>query len=242
MSTRSVLLGSLQLKKLYQRNMAIGFGIAGGAHLLIIGIIAIIIGWESDKPIAAGGVVIKTKADLILPPTLKKPKEDIRVATPERVIKPSVGVPEPVPDEEAPEEVEIATQDELADMAPVMPVEDLDDLSDLDVESVLEEFMPSPDDFIPVEEQPTKVIDVKPIYPDLAQRAGIEGDVWIKALVDKEGKVRDVIIVRDSGANAGFEDAAEKAAYETVWRPAIANGQPVALWVTYKVQFKLRDN
>jgi len=237
--SRSALIGSLQLKRLYQRNMALGFGIAGGAHLLIIGIIALIIGWESDMPNAIGSVVIKSKADLILPPTLKKPKDQIKVATPEREIRPSVGVPEPVPDEEAPEEVEMQTQDELIQMAPVMPVEDLDDLSNLDVESVLQELLPSPDAFIPVEDQPSKIRDVKPTYPDLAQRAGIEGSVWIKALVDKEGKVRDVIIAKDSGANAGFEEAAKKAAYETVWKPAIANGQPVAIWVTYKVVFTL---
>jgi len=237
--SKSVLLGSLHLKKLYQRNMSIGFGIAGGVHLLVIGVIAIIIGWESDMPVAVGSYQMDSKSDLILPPTLQKPKDQIKVATPEREIRPSVGVPEPVPDEEAPEEVEIQTQDELIQMAPVTPVEDLDDLSDLDIESVLDELLPSPDQFVPVEELAVKVKDVKPSYPDLAQRAGIEGVVWVKALVDKEGKVRDVIIVKDSGANAGFEEAASEAAYATVWKPAIANGQPVALWVTYKVVFTL---
>ena len=78
------------------------------------------------------------------------------------------------------------------------------------------------------------------MYPPIAQRAGIQGAVWVKALVDKEGTVRDVVIEKGSDANAGFEEAAIDAAKKTVWKPAIANGQPTAVWVTYKVEFVLR--
>ena len=97
------------------------------------------------------------------------------------------------------------------------------------------------DTSISLDRPPEVVVRAEPDYPIEAKEAGIEGDVWIKALVDKDGKVRDVIVVKESGANAGFEDNAIEAAYKTVWKPAIANGQPVAIWVTYKVQFTLRD-
>ena len=163
------------------------------------------------------------------------------VATPEHQINPTVGILEAVPDEEAPEEVEIATQDELAEMAPAMPVEDLEDLGvDMDLEGILDELLPQPDQFIPFEVAPAQVNQVTPIYPPLAQRAGIEGIVWINVLIAKDGTVRDVIVVKDSGANAGFEEAAVDAAYKTVWKPAIANGQPIAVWATYKVEFTLK--
>lgn len=242
MSTRSLLLGSLELKRVYQKNMAIGFGISAAAHLLIIGLILLVITLTANRQIKAPQIVIKSAADLIMPPSLTQQREEIRVATPQREIRPSVGVPEPVPDEEAPEEVHVATQEELAEMAPVAPVEDLKDVGvDVDVNNILDELLPSPDEFIPYEEPPVQVKQVQPEYPPLAQRAGVEGSVWINVLVDKEGKVRDVIVVKDSGANAGFEDAAVAAAYKTVWKPAIANGQPIALWVTYKVDFKLRN-
>jgi protein TonB len=241
MSTRSLLAGSFELKRIYQRNMLIGFGIAGGLHLLIIGAIAIIMSIKASQVIDAPSVVIRSKAELIIPPSMSKPKEQIKVATPEHEIRPSVGVPEPVPDEEAPEEVEVATQEDLAAMAPVTPVEDLEDLNvDMDVEGIIDELLPTPDEFIPYEEAPVQIKTVKPQYPPIAQRAGIEGVVWVKALVDKEGKVRNVIIVKESGANAGFEEAAIEAAQQTVWKPAIANGQPIALWVTYKVEFVLK--
>ena len=90
MSTRSVLVGSYELKRVYQRNMMIGFGIAGGAHLLIIGVIAIIMAIQSRQIIDAPSVVIRSKSDLIIPPSMSKPKDQIKVATPEHEIKPSV--------------------------------------------------------------------------------------------------------------------------------------------------------
>jgi len=241
MSTRSLLLGSLELKTVYQKNLALGFGISAGAHLLIIGIIVLVIALTADKEIQAPQIVIKSMSELMAPPSLSQQQEQIRVKIPERAL-PSVGVPEAVPDEEAPEEVEIATQDELADMAPVSPVQDLEDLGiNMDVDNILNELLPSPDEFIPYEDPPVQVKQVQPTYPPLAQRAGVEGSVWINVLVDREGKVRDVKIVKDSGANAGFEESATEAAFQTVWKPAIANGQPIALWVTYKVEFKLKN-
>ncbi len=242
MNARSLLIGSLELKRAYQKNMVLGFGISAAAHLLIIGIVVLIMSLAADKHIDAPEYVIKSKADLIVPPSLSKQREQVKVATPQREIRPSVGVPEPVPDEEAPEEVEIATQDELADMAPAAPIQDLDDIGiGVDVDNILSELLPTPDEFVPFEEAPVQVVSVTPEYPALAQRAGVEGSVWIKALVDKEGKVRDVIIIKDSGANAGFEEAAIDAAKKTVWKPAIANGQPIAVWITYKIDFKLRE-
>lgn len=240
MSTRSVLVGSYELKKIYQRNMLIGFGIAGGIHILLIGVVAIIMAINASSAIDAPSYIIRSKSELIIPPSLTK-KEQIKIATPEFEIKPSVGVPEPVPDEEAPEEVELATQDELAAMAPATPIEDLEDIGiDMDIDNILADLMPSPDQFVPFEEGPIQIRSVTPKYPPLAERAGVEGMVWVKALVDKEGNVRDVIIVKESGANAGFEEAAILAAKQTVWKPAIANGQPIALWVTYKVEFVLK--
>lgn len=235
-------MGSLDLKVAYQKNMAMGFGISAGAHLLIIGIIVLIMNLGKSETIQAPQIVIKSKSELIAPPSLSQQQEQVRVKTEQRKIPQAITKIEAVPDEEAPEEVEIATQDELANLAPVAPVEDLEDLGvNMDVDNILDELLPSPDEFIPYEDPPIQVKQIQPTYPPLAQRAGVEGVVWINALVDKEGKVRDVKIVKESGANAGFEEAAVEAAYATVWKPAIANGQPIALWVTYKVEFKLKN-
>jgi protein TonB len=239
MSTRSLLLGSYELKRTYQRNMAIGFGVSGAAHIIAILLVVFIVSLV-NRPVEAPEYIIKTKADLIVPPSLSQTQEQIKVAVPEHVAKPSVGVPTPVPDEEAPEETQVMNQEQLANLAPAAPVENLEGNINVDVDKVVDELLPSPDQFVPFEEAPVQITSVTPKYPELAQRANIQGTVWVKALVDKEGKVRDVIIVKPSGANAGFEEAAIEAAKETVWKPAISNGQPIAVWVTYKVEFKLK--
>jgi TonB family protein len=239
MSTRSLLLGSYELKSTYQKNMAIGFGVSGAVHIIVI-VGILVFSSISNKPIKAPEYVINTKANLIVPPSLSQQQEQIKVLTPEHVAKPAVGLPTPVPDAEAPDQAKILNQDELANLAPAAPVANLDANINVDVNKVVDELLPSPDQFVPFQDAPVQVTTVQPKYPDLAQRANIEGVVWVKALVDKEGKVRDVIIVKPSGANAGFEEAAIDAAKQTVWKPAISNGQPIAVWVTYKVEFKLK--
>ena len=239
MSTRSLLLGSLELKRTYQRNMAIGFGISGGAHILAI-VLVLIFSSLSSKPVRAPEIIINSKADLIAPPSLSQQIAQPKVQLPEHQIRPNVGVPKPVPDEEAPQQQEVASQQQLQELAPATPVENLEGDIKMDVNKVADELLPTPDQFVPFEVSPVQVAEVAPTYPDIARRAGIEGAVWVKALVDKEGHVRDVIIAKSSGANAGFEEAAIDAAKKTVWKPAIANGQPIAVWVTYKVEFKLR--
>jgi protein TonB len=158
------------------------------------------------------------------------------------IVKPTVGVPTPVPDEQAPEEATIATQDQLSQMAAPAPVVDLEQIGnkEINVEN-MEELLPKPDEFVAYEEAPSPIEQVTPVYPEMARQAQVEGVVWVKSLVDKDGRVRDVIIVKPSGANAGFEEAAIEAARKTIWKPAISNGQPVAVWVSYKIEFVLKS-
>ena len=228
--------GAFELKRAYRKNIFTGMLVASILHLAVIGGI-VLISYLSSKPPKAVGTIVWTTADLGAPPTLSGKDIPIRVAAPERAL-PSVGVPTPVPDDEAPEEVEMATMDDLAAMAASLPVIDLDDTGDKNIIiENLEDLLPSPDEYVFYEEYPQKIEDIKPEFPELAWRAGITGTVWVKALVDKEGKVRDVIIVRDSGAKAGFEEASVEAAMNTTWKPAISNGHPIAVWVTYKYDF-----
>lgn len=232
----------LNLKKAYQKNMALGFGISATFHILAIGTVLLVLATGRGKHIDAPEIVINKLQEIMLPPSISALPEQTRVELKEMQIPPSVGVPEAVPDEEAPEEFSIATQDELANMAPAAPVEDLGNVGiNVDVKAILDSLLPESGDFVAFEEMPVKVFNILPVYPPLAQRAQIEGTVWIKVLIDRDGKVRDVIIMKNSGANAGFEEAAVEAAYNTVWKPAISNGQPIAVWTTYGVKFRLRD-
>jgi len=242
MYAKSVLLSTLSLKRDYQRNTLIGFGLAGGLHLFTAGIIAISMALSAGQVSDIPSIFIQKPTDIIRPPTIKKDIEKIRIVTPEHALPPAVGIPEPVPDDEAPEQVNLATQDDLSKMVPDIPIDNLDGINiEVDTKSIIEQLLPGPTDFVPYDVLPVQVSTANPVYPPIAQRAGVEGVVWLKALVDKEGRVRDVNIVKDSNANAGFEEAAIDAAYKTSWKPALANGQPTAVWVTYKVEFVLRQ-
>jgi len=88
-----------------------------------------------------------------------------------------------------------------------------------------------------IDEKPILIDAPEPVYPEGALKEGIGGDVWIKLLVDKDGSVRDVFVARESGKDVGFEEAAIRAAWQRKYRPAIKDGQPVAVWVAYKVIF-----
>jgi len=78
----------------------------------------------------------------------------------------------------------------------------------------------------------------QPIYPRLAEQAGLEGTVKIKALVGNDGSVLDAIISTTSGTPA-FDEAARAAAPRCRFKPAVRDGRPVCMWVTYIVNFKL---
>ena len=61
------------------------------------------------------------------------------------------------------------------------------------------------------------------------------------SIKDRMAMVKDVRIAKPSGSNVGFDEAAMEAAYQFRYKPAIQNGQPVAVWVTYQVNFLLKD-
>jgi protein TonB len=56
--------------------------------------------------------------------------------------------------------------------------------------------------------------------------------------VDTDGTVKEAVVYVSSGV-AVLDRAALKAAYKNKFRPAVQNGNPVAIWVTYKVKFEL---
>jgi len=196
---------------------------------------------QSENVKAMHKVRIKTIAELAPPPSMTARPPQLQVAQP-RIAPPSIGVPTPVPDEEVAGEVKFATREEMAQRDPITSAVGLggagDDSIEFDIPA--EEFMPAPGEFVAVEVLPVPVYDEKPVYPPMAERAGIEGVVWVEMLVDKEGKVRQAQVKKASGTNAGFEEAALEASYNFRYTPAIQNGRPVAVWIGYKFVFELK--
>jgi protein TonB len=92
-----------------------------------------------------------------------------------------------------------------------------------------------------VEVKPQPLVQAKPRYPDLARRAGIEGQTVVKALVDIDGSIRDVQILKSSG-NAMLDEAALAAARNWKFSPAKQRDKYVRVYVSIPVNFRLVDS
>ncbi len=91
-----------------------------------------------------------------------------------------------------------------------------------------------------VEKEPQIVRRVVPRYPEIAARAGLEGKVWVKVWVDREGKVRQALVLKSD--NDIFNDAAVDAAKQFLFTPAYMSDGPVSVWVAMPFTFRLVDS
>jgi TonB family protein len=95
---------------------------------------------------------------------------------------------------------------------------------------------PTPGEFVAIDKPPEMIKEARATYPRLALLEGVEGTVWVWAVVDKNGYVREAKIVKSSGSKS-LDDAALAAARQCEYKPAIQKGKPISCPVTYPVRF-----
>jgi protein TonB len=83
---------------------------------------------------------------------------------------------------------------------------------------------------------PTKIKDVKPVYPAMAQSARAAGAVIIEATIGPDGKVIDAKVLRSIPL---LDQAALDAVRQWEYTPTLLNGVPVPVLVTVTVNFTL---
>ena len=93
--------------------------------------------------------------------------------------------------------------------------------------------------FIPYDDPPVAITPIKPIYPEIAQEAGIEGVVIVQAFIDAKGRVKETLILKGV-PNTGLDEAAMEAIRKTRFRPAKQRERPVGVWISIPVNFKLK--
>lgn len=231
--------GRSELRKTFQKNFARGMIISFIIHAIFFGSYYAIkyLAEEDDIPMVS--VRIMKYSDLGPPPSISAipPPPAVGVAA---NIKPSIGVPVPVPDAEATADQTFATQAELS-ATPSPALEYTGDASGIvQIQADIQiEDDPGMDAFIPVEKQPQIVKRVIPKYPDMAIRAGLEGTVWVKILVDKDGLPKKAVVIKSTAEL--FNDPAVEAAMGFVFTPAVMNQGPVKVWVSIPFRFALKD-
>jgi protein TonB len=223
--------GAVELKMVYQKYLTRSLVIAAVIHFAGIGSyygIGKLL--EEDEPIHT--VRILKYTDLGPPPSLQNNQAAPAVAVSAPAVKPNVGIPVPVPDAEVSPEQTIATQTELSQT--VSPVTDPTRSGETDIR--IEDDGPPPD-FVPYEKEPVVVRRIEPKYPEIALRAGLEGNVYLKVWVDKEGKVRKAVILKSDAEI--FNQPSQDAAVQWVFTPAVMQKGPVSVWVSIPFRFRL---
>jgi TonB family protein len=81
---------------------------------------------------------------------------------------------------------------------------------------------------------PTKIKDVKPVYPAIAQSARVAGAVTIEATIGFDGKVVDAKVVHSIPL---LDQAALDAVRQWEYSPTLLNGVPVSVLVTVTIKF-----
>lgn len=140
---------------------------------------------------------------------------------------PRPAVPIETESEDVPEDVELETTDleAVIDIAPPPPPDEA----------------PPPDEFWWAEEMPELTHYAVPDYPEIAKKAGLECNVIIYILVDEKGNAAKVKVAKPCG-KAGFNEAAEEAAWKCKFTPGKQNDKPIRVWVSIPFRFELRGS
>lgn len=138
------------------------------------------------------------------------------------------------------EELEILDAEDDSENAPVQDVTDFGEYGDEDTGEA--------EVFVVVEDTPSfpggnvqKWISKNVKYPVLAMENGIQGKVYIQFVIEKDGSITDVKVVR------GVDASLDKEAVRVVkampkWKPGKQRGKPVRVSYTLPINFQLSNN
>lgn len=85
-------------------------------------------------------------------------------------------------------------------------------------------------------EQGLLIQDVKPVYPRWAREAGVQGEVILQAVIDKNGRIENLRVI---SGNPLLVKAALDAVKQWRYRPYLLNGEPVEVETQITVNFNM---
>ena len=144
-------------------------------------------------------------------PPLERPKEPIETE-----------------DKDVPDDVTIADT-ELDFDAPVVDIPPPLQKNDVEVEEEILEFWI-------VEQKPELIKFVNPVYPEMARRAGLQGQVIMAFIVTREGRVAEPRVLKGPEI---FRAAALETVRQFLFEPAMQNDRGVAVRMTIPIRFSL---
>lgn len=242
--------GAYQIRKLYNRNVLKGLIIALLAGLAVIGVPYLkVIGSQNEIGTARGGNFVSVQMDKLEPP-------DEQIYIP----------PAPPPPPESTPVVKYVAPVIVDTVLPTeKPTLSVDEYMTLPVSTTTEEItvVSSAGDNELVgeaggegEDEPFIIVEVKPtfmggdiekfrawvikrvVYPREAEENGIQGRVYLTFVVERDGTVSNVQVVR--GVDKLLDDAAKKAIEASpAWTPGLQRGRPVRVRFSIFLNFTL---
>jgi TonB family protein len=95
----------------------------------------------------------------------------------------------------------------------------------------------TPPQLLPSQQEALDALQDALVYPELAQRAGVEGRVIVQFVVDERGQAVDPVVVR--GIGAGADEEAIRLIRTLRFTPGSQRGQAVKVQMTLPVTFRL---
>ncbi|MBL1211777.1 MAG: TonB family protein [Ignavibacteriae bacterium] len=196
---------------------------------LIIALAFLIIAFKYFPKVEKEKVVLEGPQELVEVEDIEQTKQEAAPPPP-----PKPPIPIEAPTDDVLEDIEISDTEldvEAEVTAPPPPPE------------VEEEEEEEPAFFVAVEQMPEPIggiakIQSRIVYPEIAKRAGVQGRVFVKAFVNKNGEVHKVELIK--GIGAGCDEAALEAVRQTKFKPGKQRGKPVNVQVSIPILFKLQ--
>jgi TonB family protein len=89
---------------------------------------------------------------------------------------------------------------------------------------------------------PRLIKEVKPSYTRAALEAGIQGAVLLEGVVQPDGALHSLRVVRSLDSTYGLDDQAVRAASQWLFAPGTKEGAPVPVLITIELSFTLKGS
>lgn len=194
-----------------------------------------------DPPVRERSIIVidptfmPSPPPIVIRPEAERPLDEVI-----KITQAEIGIPVPVEPWKVPE-MSLPTNKEFAELMPVMdPAAPGWREGDSLVVTIPEADVsgePGPGDWVAAEELPVLIHLPAPVYPEMARQSETEGTVMVRALVGKDGKVQKAFVTESLPM---FDDAAIAASLGAIFKPALQQHRPVAVWVQIPMRFTLR--
>lgn len=166
-------------------------------------------------------------------------------------IPPTEQPPPPPPKLQQPQIIEVPDEEEIKEEIKVeFDVEVTTDtkVEEITISPIVEEKEDVDQIFLVVEEPASpkggmqafyKYVQEKMKYPAQARRMGVEGKVFVEFVVNRDGSIQDVKVVKGIGAGCD-EEAVRVVASAPPWNPGKQRGKPVRSRFVVPITFKLQ--